>query len=368
MAARRVAIIALQAEALWSKGSARPHGGAEVQLSHIARQLSRLPGLEVILFSMADVDSVEEREGIRLCLIRRRSGRLANMRALLGALRQQDADCVLQRNRGFETLIAAYHAWRHRKKFVYSVSNDNDVKGLPTGATFDPLWRCFLWGLRGAHAIVAQSEYQNDQLRERLGRQGRVIPSIQPLLIDPNNRDATGRDRILWVGRCSRGKRPELFLELAQRHTDRKFTMVLNKGPDKEFTHSVFERAGRLANLEFFDYIPYDQVGELFRRAILFVGTSRQEGFPNTYLQAMAAATPIMSLNVDPDGVLQNHGAGYVANDSMDQLHSAMVDKLNDGEWLGQAGANGMNYIQSRHAPDRVALEWAKLFDELCAQ
>ena len=57
--------------------------------------------------------------------------------------------------------------------------------------------------------------------------------------------------------------------------------------PGSESLYEQVRAAARqVPNVRFHGPIPYQEVGEFYERARVFVGTSEIEGFPNTYLQA----------------------------------------------------------------------------------
>jgi glycosyltransferase involved in cell wall biosynthesis len=56
-------------------------------------------------------------------------------------------------------------------------------------------------------------------------------------------------------------------------------------------------------------------VNALLARAHVYVSTSLYEGFPNTFIQAWMRDVVVVSLTVDPDGVLEHGGVGVLARD-----------------------------------------------------
>jgi glycosyltransferase involved in cell wall biosynthesis len=78
--------------------------------------------------------------------------------------------------------------------------------------------------------------------------------------------------------------------------------------------------------------VPYREVQRYFDRAEVFVNTSDFEGFPNSFIQMGQGGGTILSLNVDPDGVLTDFGAGRCAEGDWQTFVDDARELLEDGE------------------------------------
>jgi glycosyltransferase involved in cell wall biosynthesis len=105
-----------------------------------------------------------------------------------------------------------------------------------------------------------------------------------------------------------------VFLRLAKETTSADFVMV---GGEDEESPELYDRvqreAAKIKNLRFEGYVPYEEVDGYFAVTDLFINTSTDEGFPNTFLQSLACGTPVLSLKVNPDGLLSKHDIGFHA-------------------------------------------------------
>ncbi|VAW13835.1 hypothetical protein MNBD_BACTEROID05-633, partial [hydrothermal vent metagenome] len=140
---------------------------------------------------------------------------------------------------------------------------------------------------------------------------------------------------ILWVATIKEWKRPEIFIRLAKMFPKEKFVMVGGMSKkSNEYYEKIKDMALKVKNLEFRGYLNLEEVEEEFSRAKIFVNTSVQEGFPNTFLQSWRRGIPVVSY-IDPDGIIEKESLGHVVSHE-----KTMVDGLN--HWL----MNDQNYSQ----------------------
>lgn len=205
------------------------------------------------------------------------------------------------------------------------------------------------YAIRQADTIICQTDYQAWLCRERFCRDAFVVRNpAKGLKEEPayNMRDRGGY--ILWVGKSDYNKSPEVVLELAKKFPDIHFIMVISMS-SPALHRRIF--LNQLPNLEIIDYLPYGEIEQLFRDAVLLLNTSKFEGFPNTFLQAGVSGVPIASLNVDPDGFIADNECGISAKGDMDDLVGS-IQKLLDSPDLWRVYAeNIFKYVSLYHDP-----------------
>jgi glycosyltransferase involved in cell wall biosynthesis len=121
------------------------------------------------------------------------------------------------------------------------------------------------------------------------------------------------------------------------------------------------ERAGRdLDNLELSGKLPRERVTELIARAPAVVSTSEAEGMPNVFLEAWARAVPVLSLDYDPDGLIESEGLGLVAHDGQEELARAAASLWADPDLRARLGLAGREHVIAQHSPEAVGARWAE--------
>ena len=113
-----------------------------------------------------------------------------------------------------------------------------------------------------------------------------------------------------------RPKRPDLLIEIARRAPDIRFVVCgapsTHRSPPG-YGESVVEALRRLPNVEYRGKVAPQDAMKVIAEAPLLLCTSDQEGFPNTFTQAWSSGTPIVSLKIDPDRIIQESGLGRVS-------------------------------------------------------
>jgi len=284
----------------------------------------------------------------------------------VAALVAADAEAYYVRGMGFVAGITYDVARRRRAAFVLGAAHDYDARrSLPHQNNPRDRW----WSrraLRGAQAIVAQTEFQRRLFADEFGLESEVIPNLvesQQAAVD-----AGQEGTVVWLATYKPVKRPDWFLELARRLPHRRFVMcgVIPIPPETRDAWEAARRSTSAApNLEVRGFLDHARLGELFAGASLFVHTSPVEGFPNTVLEAWAHGLPSVT-TVDPDGVVDREGLGAVVSD-LDGLVAAVERLMSDAPARRAAGARARDYVRRRHAPAAALDHLSALFDRVIA-
>lgn len=263
--------------------------------------------------------------------------------------------------------IAAYQATRSRHAvFVWSASSDADMDKFIDrySRSFSQrsargrggILRCIAGALVDAaiHARARRAASRADLIIAQHAVQAAVIvrafrvPAerviVVPSLVDTSFvvTDTSTRDSILWVGADKPVKRPELFEEIRRRvDRDVVFRMV-GKGIGVSPTADArLQREGELS---------HEQLRREYSSALLLVNTSEAEGFPNTFLEAWQCGTPVVTIGIDPGGVISTRGLGFVAEDV--ESAAGFIRSAVDGDVdLGAMSRSCVEYVRVHHDP-----------------
>lgn len=362
---------------LYNPQSGLQFGGAEVQFYLLAKALAKDSAYAVSVLTTVDHQpGIEFCDGLRVYkrLGRgrvesksRRRGVLGHVQRFLSYLfafkemKQQfieiDADIYLHAGAGVEVGAYGLICRLLGRRFLFFIASTADL-WEPYGTVKGPLKWLFPLGIRLAHEVVCRSVEQQKGLKSRYGRAGVLIRTGHP---SPPTRDVK-KSYVLWVGRGNPLKQPEIFLELAARIPQHRFVMVVShENAHFDLLRRVRAGAARLRNLELYEDVPWSGVDRYFAGAQLFINTSTHEGFPNTFVQSVLSGTPVVSLLVDPDGILGEQQIGICAGGDFERLVEVTEQLLDDAEERARLGQRANAYGLANHSLDMVTAELKRL-------
>ena len=346
---KKICIISLKAYPLFNKNYNEIFGGSEVQLYLLARELAKKESLDVN-FIVADYGQEPSEKYDKITVIKsfkfEDSPLIKNIKFLKYFI-FINANVYIQRTLNPASGIIAVLCKLLRKRFIYMVAADGELdadyrinKGRLNG-----LLTKFVF--KYADMIIVQNTVQKDLLYKNKDRNSFLIKSGYPM----TDYNICKTNYILWVGRSEKVKRPDLFIKLAEQNSSFEFKIVCPKAFDDSIDHyqSLRQNAIKLKNLEFIEYVPFDEIDTYFQKTKIFVNTSDREGFPNAIIQAAKNGTPIISLNVDPNNFLNEYKCGFFCNGDFSEMNERLSQLLTDDSLYYQMSKNAYNYATENH-------------------
>lgn len=379
----KICFIDFYAYPLFNPESKITFGGSQVQLFLLANELSKNSQFEIsFLTDDQKKDGIEKYDYIEIHKLSR-SGPIIN--GLLGSMmylfeklsgfnhtnsfllflkifKKIDSDIYIQRAAGAETGIIAIISKIFGRKFIYMIAHKDDVSGefIKKNGFKGKL---FNLGLKLADKIICQNKEQLDLLPKNLKNKSIIIKSAYEI---EQLRFEGSKEEILWVGRSETWKRPELFLELAKKIPQEKFTMILTPADaNKKLFEDIKEESRNILNLNFIPGVPFKDVNGFFKKAKIFINTSTVEGFPNTFVQAAKNGTPIISLSVNPDDIITKYDIGYFAKNDTDKLVSLVKNLSSDKKTITSLSKNAVRYSKENHDIKKISEQYKQLFLDL---
>jgi len=344
-------------------------GGAEVEQTCLANELVAL-GYDISFVTYRHgngISQIENRDKMEIIQTYERDkaieiSTLIKYKSIWSALKKSNAEIYFHES-GSTGLLPLF-SYLKRKKFVYRIPSDAMVLSRPLSGKYTFQEKIInTIEIKRADIVIAQSEFQKRILKERFKKNSIIIKNglIIPKVTCEINNDPI----ILWVASIRSIKRPHLFIELAKSIPNAHFEMVGGKVIGETLLYEKIRMAAKkLPNLRFHGFVPYYNVNEYFNRASIFVNTSIIEGFPNTFIQAWMHYTPIVSLNVDPDKIIQNKKLGFFSG-TFEQMVLDLKILLEDETLRKAIGKNARKYVEKEHNIKKTVKKYIEVFNEI---
>ena len=343
-------------------------GGAEYQISLLIDTLAASGKFE--LFYLAHhVEAEDRKRSYRAIQIGKpghisRFGYFMDALPLYKALRTIAPEVIYQRVAGGYTGICAHYARLNRVRMVWHVAHDSDVSLDNSFFGRNPLRR-FLerrsieYGIRHASHIVTQTHDQARLLAANYAREpDMVLPNFHPLP------DVTWKKsepiKVVWIANLKPIKRPDAFVRLASALRDLanvEFVMIGEPAGSeaRDWGDALMRDIRAATNLKYLGKLSQDEVNRQLEQAHVFVNTSVQEGFPNTFIQAWMRQVPVVSLSVNPDRVLDTERVGLFAGDEPALAKAVRTLVTETGQWR-EFAERARAYAARRHSLQNVVV------------
>lgn len=368
----RFAFFTLEAYDMLTGGFQGKAGGAKLQQSLIGRELADR-GHDIFFVEYDDgTKSQSEVEGIDIILVDRPSGSefrrgITALNETRRVINQIEPDLCFRRVLDFQVVLLSAICRYSNRRFVYGIAHDEELGPNPRkfaeGFKATKLYRWLNdWALANADGIIAQNQHQYHLARKLIGNDAaHLIPNCCPAEAYTMEKKDTDTLTVLWVGRIKSIKQPGTLLELAPLFPDVDFTMI--GGPNNpELFDDIQEQTRTIQNVSFEGYVPHAEIEQYYNRADVLLNTSKEEGFPNTFLEAWGHQVPVVSLNANPNGILTNHKIGFCAEGSIERLQEQLTEILDDNNLREQMGEKARKYVRENHSVEKIVDRYEEVF------
>ena len=235
---------------------------------------------------------------------------------------------------------------------AFSTMHDLDVQPRKALTRRKSWWPLYKWGLQRSNLIFVQHTGQRDHLPVRWRRRTYLLPGIVPLPVTyrPHpERNGT----VAWVAVIRPAKRPDLLIQIARRLPTVRF-VVCGASNSKLWGSGEIERIlmqlRSLPNVDYRGHVPPGQTVKVIGDASLLLSTSDGEGFPSVFLEAWAAGTPVVSIQIDPDHKIQNGELGVVAK-TLEGAVDAVCSLMTSPQRRQDMGMSARRHVEEVHSP-----------------
>ena len=209
------------------------------------------------------------------------------------------------------------------------------------------------YGIRNATRHFLQNQEQIDCFKKKFQDcEFGTFPNIQPVPDSLPVKD--NPPLIVWVANLKPLNQPELFVKLAEDFAKQyNYKFVMMGRADENYIRQMESNSSRLPNFRFIGSQTQDDVNIWLEKASLLVNTSQFEGFSNTFVQAWLRKTPVITLNVNPSRVFDEHHIGACANNDFDRLCQLVKQFLSEPQQWNQYSEKAYEYAVNNHSIEK---------------
>lgn len=283
--------------------------------------------------------------------------------SLVKAIRAYNPDYLIQECAGYATGIMAHIGNKLNIPFIYRVANDMEVDERLKGRLSYLKRNVYKFGLNKAKYILAQNNFQYNILKKHYPH-SKVVKMYNPYYYSknlPKIKSNKFRKYIAWIGIFQYQKNLPALLRIVQNNLNIEFNIAGKSGKKiDEGTKIALERLKKCKNVKFVGYLNRSEILPFLGKAYALLNTSYYEGFSNTFLEAFAVGTPVITLGINPDEIISKYNLGFVTNENEINL---IFNRLKINYDYIKSGQKIRKYLDSKHNYRNVAASLLKILE-----
>jgi len=244
---------------------------------------------------------------------------------------------------------------------IFHTAFDTDVYPRRALSRRRRWWPLYAWGLARVTRILVQHRTQLSELPGQWRAKASVLPKVcdlsnrfaEPVDVKPHSQ----RQRcVAWVAMLRQPKRPDVLIEIARAAPDISFVVcggITHHRSPPEYGDQIVKALSALPNVNYRGRVSPREAAQVIADSAMVLSTSDEEGFPNVFIQAWGTGTPVVSLKLDPDSIIDRIGLGAVSG-SMEKAIKDMRLLLNSPLERERIGSRARRYIAEAHSESAV--------------
>ncbi len=247
--------------------------------------------------------------------------------------------------------VTTFHT--HLAEYVYKFTGDYIAR--------DITWSILVWFYNQANRVLVPSRFCKELLVEK-GVKGEIIEiferGVDLKRFNPAYRDPlffknfipgySGEKVVLYVGRVSKEKEIDVFLEVAEHFAEKNFDIkfiIVGDGPYRKEAE-----ARRIPNVYFTGYLEGKELSTAYASSWLFLFPSTTETFGNVILEACASGLPVLVSDKGASKENVIHGeTGFIVKNNDVKRYVHYIKKLFEQEELYQKMRNkALSFVKEK--------------------
>ena len=236
-------------------------------------------------------------------------------------------------------------------EYVYKYTEDHIAK--------DITWKLLSAFYNSSTKVLSPSKCYKDVLVENgvkeelieVFQRGVDLQKFNPKYRNPDffkrfDPSYNGEKVVLYVGRVSKEKEIDVFIEVANRLKDRKDMkfIIVGDGPYRK------EAEQKAENVIFTGYLEKEELSTAYASADIFLFPSTTETFGNVILEAYASGLPVLvsDRGASKENVIHGVTGFVVKNNRVERYIDIITTLLDDEKFYNNLKANALSYIKDK--------------------
>jgi glycosyltransferase involved in cell wall biosynthesis len=297
-------------------------------------------------------------------------------------LQRERPDVIYWRFNKHHLLRAVNESRQEHIPFVFAVSHINDVKRF---AYKSPLTRASgilsliqsipkitssliqsAWNYRAYRHVAAITLLNSQYLGWVPVKTQRVIWNA---VSEEKEQFEWARQYCIWVANIKPVKQPEVYIELASQMSEKwpKIDFLMIGAIQSKQYEPIIKAAELKSNLHYIGFKSPELVNGALEKAVCLVHTCKPEGFGNNFIQAWMQGCPTITLNFDPDGIIQREHLGFVSG-TIEQMVKDVEILLNDSKLRDEISTRAQSFAHENFTTRRMISEVESFLIQIVAE